>query len=160
MTLNPLSVSGLQLVPGRWLQSCQMLHGSVATCQSSSGPEPQQAGAGQRERPEEEEKEEGPEYIPRRKAKSPMTMVGYAWWVTYLHSSALTLQHSENRREVSDDVKEAVVRTVICFTRASPYCRYPCLPYKPATELREFKLALPSLLLQREHNHRRKHGHS
>lgn len=28
---------------------------------------------------EEEEEDDGPEYIPRRKAKNPMMKIGYAW---------------------------------------------------------------------------------
>lgn len=30
---------------------------------------------------EEEEEEEGPEYIPKRKAKNPMIKIGYAWMI-------------------------------------------------------------------------------
>uniref|UniRef100_A0A672I5T3 Si:ch73-71c20.5 n=1 Tax=Salarias fasciatus TaxID=181472 RepID=A0A672I5T3_SALFA len=59
------------------------LHVSPAApmCSSSSRTETRSSAGGQKKEQEEEQDEEGPEYIPRRKAKNPMMKIGYAWMI-------------------------------------------------------------------------------
>uniref|UniRef100_A0A673AR35 Si:ch73-71c20.5 n=1 Tax=Sphaeramia orbicularis TaxID=375764 RepID=A0A673AR35_9TELE len=72
---------------------CRPLHVSPASMcvsrtesQKSTQP-PNPAGTGSQTQDktnkaeEEEEEEEGPEYIPRTKAKNPMRKIGYAWMI-------------------------------------------------------------------------------
>ncbi|XP_072220489.1 uncharacterized protein [Leuresthes tenuis] len=93
------ALTGLHLAPGRLLLTkcsqiptvCQRLrlHASPAASLCSSRTEPQKsaqthssAGAQRAKQEEEDEEEpEGPEYIPRRKAKNPMMKIGYAWMI-------------------------------------------------------------------------------
>nr|XP_046264443.1 DUF4748 domain-containing protein [Scatophagus argus] len=94
------ALKGVNLFPSRWLLTlrrqspavCQRLrlHVSPASSLCSSRTEPQRSSqphttaatrtdsksAGEEE---EEEELEGPEYIPKRKAKNPMIKIGYAW---------------------------------------------------------------------------------
>ncbi|GAA6222434.1 DUF4748 domain-containing protein [Lates japonicus] len=60
-------------------------HGGVVREDSakSSRTEPQKSSTrtDDRRAAEEEEEDDGPEYIPRRKAKNPMTKIGYAWMI-------------------------------------------------------------------------------
>ncbi|XP_070701755.1 probable hydrolase PNKD [Pempheris klunzingeri] len=92
LTAFRTALKGVQLLPGRWLLTqrsqtpalcqCLRLHASSAAPQSSSRTEPHRTdsrGAGKEE--EEEEEREGPEYIPRKKAKNPMIAIGYAWMI-------------------------------------------------------------------------------
>ncbi|GAA6222435.1 DUF4748 domain-containing protein [Lates japonicus] len=94
-------LKGVGLVPGRWLLTqsshapavcqclrlhaarCQPLHVSSAASLCSSRTEPQKSSTrtDDRRAAEEEEEDDGPEYIPRRKAKNPMTKIGYAWMI-------------------------------------------------------------------------------
>ncbi|XP_035805954.1 DUF4748 domain-containing protein [Amphiprion ocellaris] len=88
------TLNGVLLVPGRWLltqsgqtpavcRTCR-LHVSPAASLCSSRTEPPRSSS-QTPRPEDsragEEEPEGPEYIPRRKAKNPMIKIGYAWMI-------------------------------------------------------------------------------
>lgn len=88
------SLLGVHLVPGRWLLTqrsqpptlcqCLRLHVSPAASLCSSRTEPQRSTQphstdDRKARDEEEEEEEGPEYIPKKKAKNPMVGIGYAW---------------------------------------------------------------------------------
>ncbi|KAM4551192.1 uncharacterized protein PAE49_015061 [Odontesthes bonariensis] len=95
------ALTGLHLVPSRLLLTkcnriptvCQRLRlqASPAASLCSSRTEPQkstqtQSSAGaQRAKQQEEDDDldepEGPEYIPRRKAKNPMMKIGYAWMI-------------------------------------------------------------------------------
>ncbi|KAM9349352.1 uncharacterized protein ABDE67_009062 [Symphorus nematophorus] len=101
------ALKGVQLVPSRWLLQtpavcqclrlhaarCRALHVSPAAPLCSSRTEPQKSAqtnspAGThrddrraREEEEEEEEPEGPEYIPKKKAKNPMMKIGYAWMI-------------------------------------------------------------------------------
>ncbi|KAI3374421.1 hypothetical protein L3Q82_006244 [Scortum barcoo] len=98
------ALKGAQLVPGRWLQSpavcrgwrlhaarCRPPLGSSAASLCSSRTEPQRSTqphstapntrTDNRRAPEEEEEDEGPEYIPKKKAKNPMMKIGYAWMI-------------------------------------------------------------------------------
>ncbi|XP_050926103.1 DUF4748 domain-containing protein [Lates calcarifer] len=93
-------LKGVHLVSGRWLLTqsshttavcqclrlhaarCRPLHVSPAASLCSSRTEPQKSSTRtDNRRAEEEEEEDGPEYIPRRKAKNPMTTIGYAWMI-------------------------------------------------------------------------------
>ncbi|XP_053186392.1 DUF4748 domain-containing protein [Scomber japonicus] len=92
----------LKGVPSRWLltQSCQSpassgcLRLQAARCRTfqvspaasmcSSRTETQRSthtGDKKAKVEEEEEEDDGPEYIPRRKAKNPMMKIGYAWMI-------------------------------------------------------------------------------
>ncbi|XP_051268580.1 DUF4748 domain-containing protein [Dicentrarchus labrax] len=100
------ALKGVHFVPARWLLThrsgtpavcqcfrlhaarCRPLHVSSTASQCSSRTETQRTAAshtddrrGRREEEEEEEEEEpeGPEYIPKEKAKNPMMLIGYAW---------------------------------------------------------------------------------
>ncbi|KAL6104653.1 pnkd [Pungitius sinensis] len=90
------ALKGAHLVPGRWLlaQRCRTpavcqysrLHVSPAAALCGSKTEPQRSnqssgapGASTGDRRAEEE--EGPEYIPQRKARNPMMVIGYAWMI-------------------------------------------------------------------------------
>ncbi|XP_071348729.1 uncharacterized protein [Trachinotus anak] len=88
------AVKGLHLVPGRWLlrqssstpalcQCSRSLHVSPAASLCSSRTEPQRRTStdDRRAGEEEEEEPEGPEYIPKKKAKNPMIKIGYAWMI-------------------------------------------------------------------------------
>ncbi|KAG8013924.1 hypothetical protein GBF38_016161 [Nibea albiflora] len=93
---------GVHLVPGgRWLLNqgsrapavcqclrlhaaqCRPLHVSPAASLCSSRTEPQRStqphSTTDKRAGEEEEEEEGPDYIPKNKAKNPMMVIGYAW---------------------------------------------------------------------------------
>ncbi|KAM3604263.1 uncharacterized protein V6R79_008658 [Siganus canaliculatus] len=101
------ALKGVRLVPSRWLLTppgcqclrlpaawCRQLHvaPSASLCSSSSSrPEPQKSTQSHSktgthtddkkatEEEEEDEEPDGPEYIPKRKAKNPMMNIGYAW---------------------------------------------------------------------------------
>ncbi|XP_070774950.1 uncharacterized protein [Enoplosus armatus] len=103
------ALKGGHLVPSRWLLTqwsqspavcqclrlhaaqCRPLHVSPAASLCSSRREPQRSTqphstAGThtedlRAAEEEEEELEGPEYIPKKKAKNPMMKIGYAWMI-------------------------------------------------------------------------------
>ncbi|XP_070830050.1 uncharacterized protein [Chaetodon trifascialis] len=105
-TVVRTALKGMYLVPSRWLltqsgqspavSKCLRLHAArcwpVHVCpaaslcssrtelQSSTQPHrTAERRAGEAE--EEEEEPEGPEYIPKRKAKNPMKKIGYAWMI-------------------------------------------------------------------------------
>uniref|UniRef100_A0A3Q3XI30 Uncharacterized protein n=1 Tax=Mola mola TaxID=94237 RepID=A0A3Q3XI30_MOLML len=84
----------LRLIPRRWLltqrsqtpavRQCLPVAPAAALC--SSRTEPHNAAGAQRDtrkagEVEEEEEPEGPEYIPKKKAKNPMIKIGYAWMI-------------------------------------------------------------------------------
>ncbi|KAM3604264.1 uncharacterized protein V6R79_008658 [Siganus canaliculatus] len=103
------ALKGVRLVPSRWLLTppgcqclrlpaawCRQLHvaPSASLCSSSSSrPEPQKSTQSHSktgthtddkkatEEEEEDEEPDGPEYIPKRKAKNPMMNIGYAWMI-------------------------------------------------------------------------------
>ncbi|KAK9539328.1 hypothetical protein VZT92_004439 [Zoarces viviparus] len=96
------ALKGVRFVPGRWLltQRCRTpavcqhsrLHVSpaAALCSSSRIEPPRStqtrstSGSDTEDRRaegEEEEEDEGPEYIPQKKAKNPMVVIGYAWMI-------------------------------------------------------------------------------
>ncbi|XP_010752884.2 probable hydrolase PNKD [Larimichthys crocea] len=85
------ALKGVHLVPGRWLLTrapavcqCFRLHVSPAASLCSSRTEPRRSTQSTTERraeEEEEEESEGPEYIPKKKAKNPMMVIGYAWMI-------------------------------------------------------------------------------
>ncbi|XP_044074968.1 DUF4748 domain-containing protein [Siniperca chuatsi] len=90
------ALKGVRLVPGRWLltqrsqtpavcQCLRPLHVSPAASRCSSRTEPHNTAGthtGDRRAGEEEQEEpEGPEYIPKKKAKNPMMGIGYAWMI-------------------------------------------------------------------------------
>ncbi|XP_039999634.1 DUF4748 domain-containing protein [Xiphias gladius] len=93
------ALKGAHLVPGRWLLTrsgrtptlcqcsrlpaarCRPLHVSPAASVSSSRTEPERSTGADDGRPGEEEEPEGPEYIPRKKARNPMMKIGYAWMI-------------------------------------------------------------------------------
>ncbi|XP_038574575.1 DUF4748 domain-containing protein isoform X1 [Micropterus salmoides] len=62
---------------------CRPLHVSPAAALCSSRVEPQRSSQthskDDRRAGQEEDESEGPEYIPKRKAKNPMMSIGYAW---------------------------------------------------------------------------------
>ncbi|CAJ1071625.1 DUF4748 domain-containing protein [Xyrichtys novacula] len=69
---------------------CRPLHVSSAASLCSSRTEPQRSTqphsrastqTGDQRAGEEEEEPEGPEYIPKRKAKNPMMAIGFAWMI-------------------------------------------------------------------------------
>ncbi|KAK5859671.1 hypothetical protein PBY51_021208 [Eleginops maclovinus] len=86
-------MKGVCYFPGRWIRQrsqtptvcqCLQLHVSPAAslCSSKTGPHSKANPCTDDRRTEEqEEEEEGPEYIPRRKAKNPMMPIGYAWMI-------------------------------------------------------------------------------
>lgn len=65
------------------------LHVSSTASMCSSKTETRNSSEGQKE---EKESEEGPEYIPRRKAKNPMMKIGYAWSVCTFYLTIPTKQ--------------------------------------------------------------------
>ncbi|XP_073348042.1 uncharacterized protein [Pagrus major] len=94
------ALKGVYLVPGRWLLTrrsnppavcqCLRLHVSPAASLCSRtdtqrSTQPQSTAAThtdhRRAGEEEEEEPEGPEYIPKKKAKNPMMKIGYAWMI-------------------------------------------------------------------------------
>ncbi|XP_033182387.1 DUF4748 domain-containing protein [Anabas testudineus] len=97
MTAGRTFLKGFHLVPGRRLLSqsshtpavchclqlevarCRPLHVSAAAPLVSSRTGPQRTVHTEQRRAEEEA--EGPEYIPKRKAKNPMKIIGYAWMI-------------------------------------------------------------------------------
>ncbi|XP_074544746.1 uncharacterized protein LOC141804299 [Halichoeres trimaculatus] len=66
---------------------CRPLHVSPAASLCSSRTEPRRSSTAsaqpgdKRAGEEEEEEPEGPEYIPKKKAKNPMMKIGYAWMI-------------------------------------------------------------------------------
>ncbi|XP_038574576.1 DUF4748 domain-containing protein isoform X2 [Micropterus salmoides] len=64
---------------------CRPLHVSPAAALCSSRVEPQRSSQthskDDRRAGQEEDESEGPEYIPKRKAKNPMMSIGYAWMI-------------------------------------------------------------------------------
>ncbi|XP_047445343.1 DUF4748 domain-containing protein [Mugil cephalus] len=92
-----MALKGVHLFSGRWLlaQSCQTpavcqslrLHVSPTASLCSSRTETQRSSqthgtAGDNtDKTAEEEVPEGPEYIPRQKARNPMMKIGYAWMI-------------------------------------------------------------------------------
>ncbi|CAN9503258.1 unnamed protein product [Ophioblennius macclurei] len=99
VTVFRTALKGLHLVPGRWFLSqsnhrraaCHraMVHVSSAAPMCSNSTDPRRSAGGEQQQKkeekkkddEEEEEDEGPEYIPRRKAKNPMMKIGYAWMI-------------------------------------------------------------------------------
>ncbi|XP_040910900.1 DUF4748 domain-containing protein [Toxotes jaculatrix] len=87
------ALRGVYLAPGRWLLTqtsqtpalCQCFQPNAARCRplhvSPAASFCSSRTNNRRAREEEEEEPEGPEYIPRRKAKNPMMKVGYAWMI-------------------------------------------------------------------------------
>ncbi|XP_054452563.1 DUF4748 domain-containing protein [Anoplopoma fimbria] len=90
------ALKGVHLVPGRWLltqrfrapavSQCLRLHVAPAAALCSSRTDPQRSTPGtntdnRRAEEEEEEEDEGPEYIPKKRAKNPMMVIGYAWMI-------------------------------------------------------------------------------
>ncbi|XP_041848997.1 DUF4748 domain-containing protein [Melanotaenia boesemani] len=88
------ALTGMHLAPGRLFPSqlsrtptvCQrlQLHVSPAASLCSSSAEPKkstQTNTSAKAQEMETEDIEGPEYIPRRKAKNPMMKIGYAWMI-------------------------------------------------------------------------------
>ncbi|XP_056148539.1 DUF4748 domain-containing protein [Lampris incognitus] len=108
-TKLPMSVllKGVRLLPQRfqWTHRCQtplvplclrleasqyhFLHQSSGPTLSSTKADPHRSSESQRrpdaqkddKKDESEEEYEGPEYIPKRKAKNPMMKVGFAWMI-------------------------------------------------------------------------------
>ncbi|XP_034558146.1 DUF4748 domain-containing protein [Notolabrus celidotus] len=111
ITAARAALKGVHLSPCRWLPTsrshtpalyqclrlnapqCRPLHVSPAASLCSSRTETQRSTQphttastkpGDKkaaEEEEEEEEDEGPEYIPKRKAKNPMMKIGYAWMI-------------------------------------------------------------------------------
>uniref|UniRef100_A0A3P9DLA2 Si:ch73-71c20.5 n=1 Tax=Maylandia zebra TaxID=106582 RepID=A0A3P9DLA2_9CICH len=84
------TLKGMYLFSGRWVlrQSSQSravcpslrLHVSPAVCSRMETQRSEQTQNTDRGRAQEEvEEPEGPEYIPKRKAKNPMVKIGFAW---------------------------------------------------------------------------------
>uniref|UniRef100_A0A3Q0RK41 Si:ch73-71c20.5 n=1 Tax=Amphilophus citrinellus TaxID=61819 RepID=A0A3Q0RK41_AMPCI len=71
----------MHLIPGRWLltqsSETQAVRPSLRlhVCSRMVSQRSSDGGRAQ----EDVEEPEGPEYIPKRKAKNPMTKIGYAW---------------------------------------------------------------------------------
>ncbi|KAJ4936942.1 hypothetical protein JOQ06_001526 [Pogonophryne albipinna] len=66
------------------VSQCSQLHVSPAAslCSSKAGAHSKaDPRTDDRKAGEQEEEEEGPEYMPRRKAKNPMMPIGYAWMI-------------------------------------------------------------------------------
>ncbi|KAF7660929.1 hypothetical protein LDENG_00272740 [Lucifuga dentata] len=93
MTTLRTALKGVSLLPGRWFSTqspalcecfrlqaarCRTLHVSSAASLCSSRTESRKD---ERRAGIEEEEEEGPEYIPKKKAKNPMMKIGYAWMI-------------------------------------------------------------------------------
>ncbi|XP_035526125.1 DUF4748 domain-containing protein [Morone saxatilis] len=91
------ALKGVHCVPARWLLTqssgtpavcqcfrlhaarCRPLHVSSTASLCSSRTETQRTDDRRAREEEEEEEPEGPEYIPKKKAKNPMMPIGYAW---------------------------------------------------------------------------------
>uniref|UniRef100_A0A8C6UMN2 Si:ch73-71c20.5 n=1 Tax=Neogobius melanostomus TaxID=47308 RepID=A0A8C6UMN2_9GOBI len=74
---RPVFPAGSCSIPASVSVPC-VFHVQLQTC-STEGPPKQDPKATVEE--EDEEEEEGPEYIPKRKAKNPMMKIGYAWMI-------------------------------------------------------------------------------
>ena len=72
-TAVPVCVKAAQCRP------LHLTHGP-ALCSTKKGQQTTDTPKDGKNTKEDEEMYDGPEYIPRRKAKNPMMNIGYAWW--------------------------------------------------------------------------------
>ncbi|XP_068427266.1 DUF4748 domain-containing protein [Clinocottus analis] len=85
------ALKGVRRVSDRWLLTqrsrapavCQRvrLHVSPAAALCSSRIEPQRSSQPPGTDDRREEEDDGPEYIPKKQAKNPMMVIGYAWMI-------------------------------------------------------------------------------
>ncbi|KAK2895650.1 DUF4748 domain-containing protein [Channa argus] len=83
------TLQGVPLVPSRWLLTqirrtpsiCQCLRLQTACCRPVHVSAAAPLCSSRTELRRDEEEQEGPEYIPKKKAKNPMMIIGYAWMI-------------------------------------------------------------------------------
>ncbi|KAK0134535.1 hypothetical protein N1851_029858 [Merluccius polli] len=76
---QPIRGAPVCVEAGRRHRPLHLAHGPAPSSTRTGPPPAADPPRGDRKTAEDEEMDDGPEYIPRRKAKNPMVKVGYAW---------------------------------------------------------------------------------